>query len=540
MKPRWLLEALGAALLLSLPYFATLLFPGDIVLYHHQGSIANLIWGLLLAMLEIALGILGVIAYFHYRFKPAPRAIVSAAITLLVVLRAVDSLISLTLAWRTGLAPDISEGVGAPWMLLAVSHVWFQWPFRLALTAGVAALAWWKPLLTQAFVKGTRLLLAAFAFCLLWVVPQLLFSAYGFKPAPRISRPVQAAKSERIIWVLFDELSYRLIFEQPPAGLQFPNFSRLRSKSVVFGDIQPSGFFTDRILPSLITGKQIDEIRSNAFRDLFYLNHSQHRWLAFDQNDSLFGIGRTAGWNTGVVGWYNPYCRILSSSLDSCYWVPSRAFALPMEAVGASSDKSVLANSGIMFQSFLTSRNPSREDLAAPRVEVYENLMQHARNLIRDNKIGFAFIHLLVPHPPGIYDRKTGKLCACGNYIDNLALADTALDQLEEQIGNTAQADQTTLIISSDHSWRVNLWKGNDNWTPEEERISQGKFDPRPVFMVHFPGQETAAEIDSQMPELIEHDVIAAILQHKIKNSDDLVSFVRASQKNSVAAGKTP
>ena len=38
-------------------------------------------------------------------------------------------------------------------------------------------------------------------------------------------------------------------------------------------------------------------------------------------------------------------------------------------------------------------------------------MMPPAEALIRNHSIGFVFIHLPVPHPPGIYDRTTGR-CA--------------------------------------------------------------------------------------------------------------------------------
>ena len=56
--------------------------------------------------------------------------------------------------------------------------------------------------------------------------------------------------------------------------------------------------------------------------------------------------------------------------------------------------------------------------------------MPQAEALIRDQSISFVFIHLPVPHPPGIYDRSTGRERAGGTYIDNLALADRSLGEL--------------------------------------------------------------------------------------------------------------
>ena len=279
----------------------------------------------------------------------------------------------------------------------------------------------------------------------------------------------------------------------------------------------------------MIAGKNIQEIRSDSDRTLYYLN-TEHRWLPYDQNDTLFGVARASGWNSGIAGWFNPYCRIFSSVLESCLWEPSDVMNLPIEAVGASEDKSIIANAQILAPTFLTNRVPSAAEVAAPRIRVYSSLMKRARDLIRDDQIDFVFIHLSVPHPPGFYDRKTHQLCGCGNYIDNLALADDALGQLQEEINRSGQADQTTLIVSSDHSWRIGLWRGGQYWTPEEERISQGQFDPRPVLLIRFPGQTSGVDVPGPQPQLIEHDIIASMLQNKMETSDALVAFLRSSQ----------
>lgn len=540
MKPRWFLEALGAALLLSLPYFAQLLFPGHISLYHHRLDLTNILVGLLLAIAEIAVLVLGVIAYFHYRFKSKPLSVVSAAISTVVVLRGIDCAISLVQQWRTGLNPNFAVGVAPPEIFATGMRLWFEWPLRLALVAGVAAMTVWRPSITQSFVKGTRLALAAFAFCLLWIVPEILYFSYGLKPTARHPAQMHAAKNQQIIWVLFDELSYRLVFEQPPDGMQFPNFSKLRSESASFSEVEAPGFYTDRIIPSVIAGKKIEEIQSDSNRRLLYLSPTEHRWLLYDQKDTLFGIAEAAGWNSGVAGWYNPYCRIFPSVLGSCLWEPSSVLGLPIEKVGASSEKSIVANAQILVGTFLTARSPSAAELAAPRIRIYNELMKQAGDLIRDNQIDFVFIHLPVPHPPGFYDRKRHKICACGNYIDNLALADDALGQLQEEISHSDLRDQTTLIVSSDHSWRIPLWRDGESWTPEEERISQDGFDTRPVLLVHFPGQKEAINIPGPEPELVEHDIIASMLQNTLNTPDELLSFIRSSQKNSLADSHKP
>jgi hypothetical protein len=526
MKARWLLEASGVALLISLPYFAQILFPGHLSIYHHHRHLEHLLVGLLLAMAEIFLIALGLMAFFHYYISSRPRAMAAVAFATLLFFRFVDSIISIGQQWHAGLNRDLSEVAPPSFAFVAASHFWGGWPFRLGLFVAVTALAWWRPSATQPFVRATRFALAGFAFCLLWIVPQILYFAYGMKPTPRVRASVNPASSKQIIWILFDELSYKLAFEQPPPGIDLPNFAKLRSESVSFANLQAVGFYTDRIIPSIISGKKIDEIRSDAGRGLLYLNSAENRWDRYDEHQTLFGLAHATGWNSAVVGWFNPYCRLLPSVLDSCLWEPG-FLSLMLESVGAAEDKSSFANAQILVRAFLAADLPTEAGDAATRIAVHQKLMKRATDVIRTSEFDFIFIHLSVPHPPGFYNRKTHEFCACGNYIDNLQLADDSLGHLEEEIAHSPQAGQTTLIVSSDHSWRVPIWSQWESWTAEEQRVSQGVFDRRPAFLVHFPGQTSAIDITEAEPELIEHDIVASMLQNKLHTPDELVSFLR-------------
>src|SRR6185437_2705173 len=148
--------------------------------------------------------------------------------------------------------------------------------------------------------------------------------------------------------------------------------------------------------------------------------------------------------------------------------------------------------------------------------------MKQAGSMIQDGRMRFVFIHLPLPHPPGYFDRKTHRICECGNYLDNLVLSYDTLGLLLDQIKSTPWARDTTVIVSSDHSWRVPLWDGVPGWTAEEQRVSQGKFDTRPVFIVHFPGQDASDDVSVPTPELVEHDLVNAMLSDKIKDRTGL------------------
>jgi hypothetical protein len=100
-------------------------------------------------------------------------------------------------------------------------------------------------------------------------------------------------------------------------------------------------------------------------------------------------------------------------------------------------------------------------------------------------------------------------------------LADDTLGALLQEIDATPSASQTTLIVSSDHSWCVPLWR-YDAFGGEVERASGGRFDQRPVLLIHIPGQKSGNDINAVLPELVEHDMIADMLHGWMNNPEDL------------------
>ncbi len=543
MKLRWLAESAGLALLLSFSYFAEVLFPGDIALYHHRFNLMNIVWGLLLADLVVALVILGAIVYFHHRFAPRPRAVVAAVFSAFIVLRIADCSIALFSLWHTSLNPDLSGGASLQrfWIqsMADVGRPLYRVPFMI----GVTALAIWLPAVTGRFVTVLRVSLASFAFCLLWIVPKLLYCAFVLKPMVAFdhsSHVAPPAENPRVLWILLDELSYDKVFDTRPADVKLPNLDRLRNESTSFSNLRPIGYFTDRIVPSVFEGKTIANIHSDAHGWLYYLDPDDKRWVKFDANNSIFGIAKDQGWKPGVVGWYNPYCRMMQSVLVSCSWQQSFVSNLPIELLGATGDKSPLHDAAILVPAFFYNRSPDRDVLLAQRVRTLNRSMQRANALIADGNVTFGFIHLSVPHPPGFYDRKTHQFCNCGDYLDNLVLADDVLGTLLHEIEQTPWAGKTTIIVTSDHSWRVPMWRPSSAWTHEEEMVTQGRFDQRPMLLIHFPGQTANDEVQAPTPELWEHDIFAAMLQHKMQTPEDLQNFLHARNPVSLSSNQTP
>jgi hypothetical protein len=536
MKSRWLLEGTGAAVLLLMPYMVPLLLPWNIALYHHRLPMAHVAGGLLVDFAVIAAaatvvrGLLSLLPGWPRRVTVILLAILLSARLYFDVAPTVRGVLV-----RAAVTPGRWR-IGTPALMSGIASCWDRYGGLLgaALLAGSAAVAILKPAWARAGVRSVQLGLAALAFCSFWIVPKLLQVALA-SPA---SHPLAAARApegpvagERVVWVLFDELSHNLIFDHRAPGETFPHFDQLRSRSVSLDDVIPEEYYTDRVIPSLLAGRAILRIRSTLSGELYYLDPVRNKWTVYDPKESLLGEAYAGGWNPGVAGWYLPYCRTFAPVLVACSWRAGIDSMTVVERLGASEERSVIGDAlvegGALPDVFGRRNEGTRKALVAENIADYRSLMQSAAALIGNPEIHFVFIHLGVPHPPGFYDRRTHMLRVGGNYLDNLVLTDETLGVLEEEIGAGPEADKTTMVVSSDHSWRVPMWRPSggklqNGWTAEEEKVSGGRFETRPVFLVQFPWQEKGWDEQEAMPELVEHDIVAGILEGRIRTAEDL------------------
>jgi hypothetical protein len=95
-------------------------------------------------------------------------------------------------------------------------------------------------------------------------------------------------------------------------------------------------------------------------------------------------------------------------------------------------------------------------------------------------------------------------------------------------IQSTPDAAETSVIVSSDHSWRVDDWKKLSDWTSEEEQISPEPFDPRPVLMVHLSGSEEGQTIAQATSAMVVHSIIVAMLRGQAETPAAIAALAAA------------
>jgi len=357
---------------------------------------------------------------------------------------------------------------------------------------------------------------ALFGFAqLLWVMhwkpmPRQIIAQWQQSPQPPRNHPL-------LVWIIFDELAYKQIFEERPADLSVPNFDSLRGQSTLYTDVQPVAEETALAVPSLLSGAPVDAWKLDM-QNRYSVHNSNGDWHPLNGSGTVFGDAQRNGWRTAAVGWYLPYCGLYADALNSCDWSFWDNYNGPV-----SLHNSFAANTLDPLR-YLALEQISQK--AAMQVFCAKDMARHADTaaelephwiqLLRGDQADFLFIHLGVPHPPNLWNRHdSAYTTVCGgSYIDSLSLADRTLGQILAILRSSPRWNQTTLIVDGDHSWRAPGWRGSTSWTPEDEIVSHhGEFDTRPAVIIHLPGQTQPQTNSSAWPLLRLHDVVEQTLR---------------------------
>ena len=348
------------------------------------------------------------------------------------------------------------------------------------------------------------------------VAGQLVRAAL-WRPGPQaFSKPIAVAPAERprLVWILFDELSYRYTFEERDPSLKLPNFDRLRAESTLYTDVTPIAYRTTQVVPSLMLGRVVTEVeytQDNAYR--IRTLDSSH-WEEFDVNASLFGAAKREGVTVSIVGWYIAYCPIYAQVAAQCYWSNDDAQGRGPTWLDASYAENAWFPLRILAEQTFWPRQARRDDAhrnAEGHIASVRDVSQHALDTLAGSQADILYLHLPTPHPPGFWNRKTDKYAVGGSYLDSLDYSDRLLGEMLDILEKQPRWPATMLLVQGDHSWRTEMWRPLPGWSAEDERVSMGgRWDPRPVLMIHAPGQQTAQTIAAPTSMMYVHDAVAS------------------------------
>jgi len=366
-------------------------------------------------------------------------------------------------------------------------------------------------------------------------LPLSVFCDKPLAPALRSRGPA----APRIIWVVFDELDQGLTFLQRPPTVRMPEMDQLRAESVYASHVHRPGYDTLDAMPALIAGQLASRPDVRSPSDLRVALRNAPGTARFGAHPNVFSRARDWGFNTAVVGWYHPYCRLFNDTLSACFWEPAQSQFSNEEPPQEFFENMRLLLSRQLVKIPLLGHfglagappwaDPENRERSRRRERAeYLRLREAALRRITDPDLGLLLLHLPVPHLPGIYSRATNDLSIEDGttYLDNLVLVDRTMGELRATLLKAGLWDRTTLLVTGDHPLRISELISSGIYAEEERLATGGKQCDWVPFVLKLAYQRQALTYDSPFNAVLTHDLLLAILRGELSTPESVLHWL--------------
>jgi hypothetical protein len=319
----------------------------------------------------------------------------------------------------------------------------------------------------------------------------------------------------RFVWILCDEWDYRLTFVDPNPTLALPEIAGLRNEVLFADHALPPGPETPVSIPGYFTGRLVQSVAYDGPRELQVTFRGASAAVPWSAQPGIFAGARAIGFNTALVDWFHPSCRILSG-LTYCEWWE---MAMQHNSMGQTFWRMVPGETRSLAETTLFS--VFGQSLSAlQQIDTYQAILKSGLEVVNNPTYGFSFVHLPIPHAPHAYDRRTGRFtlknAPISGYVDSLALLDRTLGEIRRSMMAAGTWDRTTVLFSSDHGYR-------------EAEVLDGKSDPRIPFLLKLPSQKGGIVYSRPFNAILTKDLVLAVLKGEVP---DAASAVRWLDRN--------
>jgi hypothetical protein len=323
---------------------------------------------------------------------------------------------------------------------------------------------------------------------------------------PVASGVVPRLSSEpRVVWIIFDELDYRLALAERPAALALPELDRMVAESLVASQAFPPGGSTETSIPALLSGLSVTNASPSSRSDLS-LQLRDGTQVHWSQLTNMFERTQAIGVRNAVVGWYHPYSRLFGRWVEDCSWWPYPRFDQERA------------------ESFVESVSQQLHTIISPwqlrrqYISLYQASEAEALRVVTNRTFGLTFLHLPMPHLPGIYQPKTGDFTtwdfSTGQaYLDNLCLMDRTLGAIRQAMETSDNWSRSWVVLSADHWFR-------------EAAKYDGRLDHRVPFLVKAP-QAMHGTYDQPFDTRVTQELILAILRGEVSEIADVQAWLK-------------
>ncbi len=309
---------------------------------------------------------------------------------------------------------------------------------------------------------------------------------------------------QRLIWILFDELDQRILFEQRPAGYEFPAFDSFRKQSIYASRFVPPGGHTMTAMPTYWIGQRVVDSRNRFRQRLEVQIEGRDDFVSVSDCDNLFAEAFASGASTGITGFYHPYCHLFGKFFDHCDGFLGDLWHSPSENLLSS------------IKGSARSLIPGWRRGGA--IRTFKSIRSAALELTVDPERDFVVVHVNMPHDPPICDPRSDgfKISGLGlSYADNLTCADKMLGEIERDARKAGLWNGTAVVIMSDHGWK----KLRPGWDSEPGAIP---------LMIKMADQSEEIQVDQELDSVLTKRLLLGILRRELRTPRDVVSWVRS------------
>jgi hypothetical protein len=352
----------------------------------------------------------------------------------------------------------------------------------------------------------------------LWTVAMHPEKAEFVRPDPAETE-IKGTEHTRVLWIIFDELDQRALFEDLPAWVSVPAFMAFSEQSFQATQAISAAPDTVTAVPSLTLGRPVATVRSaDADRLMLRFPDRPDEEVDWKSLPNLFSGMREDNARIGIVGWYHPYCRLFGKLTSRC-----RRIYFGMSQIVESPPLGKAVWEKIASLSPLYRR---RNAIAA-----IQRGLAEAKDYATDRNLDFVYVHLPLPHKPTVFDVSTGAYTVWNfdrdGYFHNLVAADDLFGKIRTAMEQAELWDETAVIVTPDHSWRGS-------------RVGAGhERDTRVPFLIKLPGQNTKEKFDYPFSATVVKDLILALRRGEIATPEDIEAWLHLNNAGMVAPSKT-
>ena len=374
-----------------------------------------------------------------------------------------------------------------------------------------------------------------------------------FQPKKPAAFQAVAPGARRFIWIIFDEMDQRVAFAERPVSLELPELDRLRSESLEARRATQTADRTLLAVPMLISGKSYrkSEIAGAAKLNVFPVDSSQG--VNWADERTIFHRVHDMGVNAAVAGWYHAYCRLFGDQLVECFNTSThtgRALLREQNAseVGVAGMAMFLfrlqfENLKDMFRldGISGSENLKDAHVQHEQLQAYFQIREHAYAEAEDPRVGFVYLHFPTPHMYAIYNRwrREFTLDSDIDYLDNLALVDRTVGELRARLEADGLWDRTTILITADHGFRPDMWRGRYGWSQNMEHLFERGPSQQVPFILKLAGRREHVIVNRAFSNILASDLAMAVLKGQVSTSGQAADWIerRAAETDLLTSG---